>query len=130
MVLLLTIVVNAAALWLATEIVPGVAILHSDTSLHVAVIFAIAGALFGLVNFIVKPIVKVISFPLYLLTLGLFGVVVNALMLMLTSWLSGLLGNGITVDGFGAGVVGGIVVSIALLILTALLPKDYRPHRR
>jgi len=93
-------------------------------------ILAVAGALFGLVNFIVKPLIKVLSFPLYLLTFGLFALVVNALMLMATSWLSEQLGNGLVVDGFESAMLGGIVVSIALLILTALLPKKYRPKRR
>ena len=126
----MTVLVNAAALWVATELVPGVDFLQTDPNLHWAVILAAAGALFGLVNFIVKPVIKVLSFPLYLLTFGLFALVVNAAMLMATSWLSEQLGNGLIVDDFKSAVLGGIVVSIALLILTALLPKKYRPKRR
>jgi putative membrane protein len=126
----MTVLVNAAALWAATELVPGVDFLQTDPDLHWAMILAVAGALFGLVNFIVKPLIKVLSFPLYLLTFGLFALVVNALMLMATSWLSEQLGNGLVVDGFESAMLGGIVVSIALLILTALLPKKYRPKRR
>lgn len=77
------------ALWVVTLIVPGVKIVggEGDTLKRLGIIFLVA-ALFGLVNAIAKPVVQVLSIPLYILTLGLFHVVINALMLWITSWIT------------------------------------------
>lgn len=78
--------------------------------------------MFALVNTIVKPVAKLISLPLYLLTLGLFGLVVNALMLMLVGWISEQTAYGLRVDGFGTAVIGALIIAIANVVLTALIP--------
>jgi putative membrane protein len=76
---------TGVALWVVTLLVPGIAFVGGDsTPARVGIIFVVA-VIFGLVNAIIKPIVKLISLPLYILTLGLFHVVVNALMLWITS---------------------------------------------
>jgi putative membrane protein len=73
------------ALWVVTQIVPGISFVGADSQLQqVGIIFVVA-VIFGLVNAIIKPIVQIISIPLYILTLGLFHVVINALMLWITS---------------------------------------------
>ena len=106
---------NAFALWVATFLLPGVWAfgpgVTTETGTFVLA-FAIAGAILALVNMVVRPIVKLFSLPFYLLTLGLFFVVVNALMIMLTAWVSEHLGYGIIVDGFWWAVVAGIVVGL------------------
>lgn len=121
---LLRSIVNAVAVWVATLIVPGFDVLgDADTVVNVLVFLAVGAAL-ALVNAIVKPIVKTLSLPLYLLTLGLFGLVINALMLMLVGWLSEFTTYGLRVEDFWAALLGGLVVSIAALILGAVVRPD------
>jgi putative membrane protein len=86
----------------------------------------LVGVVFGLVNAVVRPVVKFLSFPFILLTLGLLIFVINALMLMLTSWLSGQLGLGFHVDGFGTALVGALVITIVTWGLELVLPDNRR----
>ena len=80
--------VTGLALWVVTLILPGMQFVGGDTSLQkVGIIFVVA-VIFGLVNAIIKPIVTVLSLPLYVVTLGLFSIVVNALMLWITAWIT------------------------------------------
>ena len=80
--------VTGVALWVVTLIVPGISFVGGDTMLaKVGIIFVVA-VIFGLVNAIIKPIVQLISIPLYILTLGLIHIVINALMLWITSWIT------------------------------------------
>lgn len=80
--------VTGFALWVVTLFVPGMRFAGGDTTLQrVAIIFVVA-VIFGLVNAFIKPIVQILSIPLYILTLGLFHVVVNASMLWLTAWIT------------------------------------------
>lgn len=77
--------VTGMALWVVTLIVPGIQFIGGQTTLErVGIVFVVA-VLFGVVNAFIKPIVQILSIPLYILTLGLFHVVVNALMLWITS---------------------------------------------
>jgi putative membrane protein len=96
-----TTLITAFALWAATQMVPGIHVRGLLTLLLAAIIF-------GLVNAVVRPVLVVLSFPLTLLTLGLFLLVVNAAMLGLTA----LLLPGFQVDGFWAALFGAIVVSV------------------
>lgn len=76
------------ALWLVTLIVPGISFVGGETTLQkVGIIFVVA-VIFGVVNALIKPIVSLLSIPLYLLTLGLFHIVVNASMLWITAWIT------------------------------------------
>jgi putative membrane protein len=102
---------NAVAIWIATAIVPGVDLGESDLGAKVLTL-VLVGALFGIVNAILKPILTVITLPLYVLTLGLFALVVNALLLWLTGALAGALDLAFDVAGFWAALGGGIVVAI------------------
>ena len=81
----------------------------------------VVALIFGILNAILKPIFQIVSIPLVLLTLGLFLIVINALMLLLTSWLAGLLSVGWQVDGFWTAVGGAIVVSIVSFIVNGIL---------
>ncbi|MGH3926998.1 MAG: phage holin family protein, partial [Pseudonocardiaceae bacterium] len=110
MQLIIRLVVNAIALWMATLIVTGVDIDAASTQDEVLTILAVA-VVFAVVNVLVRPIVRLFSLPLYVLTLGLFTLVVNALMLLLTSWIADKLNVPFTVDGFWAALLGGLVVS-------------------
>jgi putative membrane protein len=76
------------ALWVVTLIVPGISFVGGDTALQRVGIVLVVAVVFGLVNAIIKPVVQVLSIPLYILTLGLIHVVINALMLWITAWIT------------------------------------------
>ena len=111
--------VNAAALWVATRIVPGV-----SYSGGVVPMLAVA-LVFGVVNAVIGTATKILTFPIILLTLGIFILVINGLMLMLTSAMSSALGLGFHVDGFWAAFWGGLVVSVISTALS-LVVRDAR----
>ena len=118
---LLRILANAAALAVATFLLSGIT-LTSDTMAGKTLTLLIVALIFGIVNAIVKPILAFFSIPLLLLTLGLFLLVINACMLLLTSWLAGTFGLGWEVDGFWVALIGSIIVSIVSFLVNAFLP--------
>ena len=85
---LLRAAVTGLALWVVTLIVPGISFVGGDTTLQRIGIVLVVSVIFGLVNAIVKPLVQFLSIPLYILTLGLIHVVINALMLWITAWIT------------------------------------------
>ena len=108
---LIRLLVNAAALWVATRIVPGVT--YTGEFLP----FLAVALVFGIVNTFIGPVVKLLSLPLIILTLGLFALVVNGLLLWLTSALTDSLSLGFHVTGFWAALFGSVVVSIVSTVL-------------
>ncbi|WP_040798848.1 phage holin family protein [Nocardia higoensis] len=127
MQLVIRLIINAVAIWLAAAWVSGIDILSPDdagTGAKIVVVLAIA-ALFTLVNALVKPIVQLLALPLILLTLGLFLLVINALMLWLTAALTDVVdtnGYGLEVTGFWAAIFGGIIISLVNWVLGVLVP--------
>ncbi len=126
--LILRLLANAAALAVATFLLSGIS-LTATTWEGKLFTFLVVGAVFGIINAIVKPIFQLVTIPLVLLTLGLFLLVINALLLMLTSWLAGLIGVGWHVDGFWPALFGSIIVSIVSFILTAFIPDKQEKRR-
>jgi putative membrane protein len=120
---LIWVVVNALALAAATWLLGGITLTADDDGSRVVTLVLVA-LVFGVVNAVVRPVVKLLSLPFILLTLGLLILVINALMLLLTSWLSQQLGLGFDVDGFWTAVWGGLVVVVATWILELLLPGE------
>jgi putative membrane protein len=118
---LLRLVANAAALAVAAFLLSGIT-LTSDTLTGKTITLLIVAFIFGIVNAIVKPIFAFFSIPLLLLTLGLFLLVINACMLLLTSWVAGKFGLGWEVDGFWVALIGSIIVSIVSFLVNAFLP--------
>jgi putative membrane protein len=118
------VVVNAIAIWVATVLVDGVDVAGGGDSTSSRVLtYLFIGLLFGIVNAIVKPVVKVLAFPFYIITLGLFTFVVNALMLELTAWLSSHTPLTLTLDEFWwTAVWAALVVTVVSMILNAILP--------
>ncbi|MGC0330869.1 putative membrane protein [Streptomyces sp. SAI-170] len=115
---------NAGALAVAVWLLDKITLTEGSTGKKVGTLLLVA-LLFGLVNFLVKPVVKLLSLPLLILTLGLFTLVVNALMLLLTSWLADKLDLSFHVEGFWTAVVGGLIISIVSWALNVVLPdKD------
>ncbi|GAB3241397.1 phage holin family protein [Kineosporia babensis] len=120
--ILIKVVVNAVAIWVATAIVPGVEVSGGDTGQTVLTLLVV-GAIFGVVNAVIKPVVKLFSFPFYILTLGLFAFVVNALMLELVAWLSDQLSISFTIDDFFWSAIGAaVVVTLVSMVLNLALP--------
>ena len=117
---LVRLVINAIALWLTTLILAGsvrvVSFAPHDTFATVLTYLLVA-LVFGIVNGVIGNLIRIVAFPLYILTLGLIALIVNGLLLLLVSWLSGLVGFGLVVDGFWAGVLGALVLAILSWII-------------
>ncbi|MEO8502731.1 MAG: phage holin family protein [Acidobacteriota bacterium] len=110
---LLQVLLNGVALLVASKIVPGIS--YQGGFLYLL----LAGLIFGLVNLIVKPITTLLSLPFIILTLGLFFLIINALMLKLTA----VLLNGFSVQGFLPAILGGVVIAVFNWAISALV-KD------
>ena len=108
---IIRLLVNAAALWVATRLVPGVEYTGGWLPF-----FAVA-LVFGVINAMLGTLTKILTFPLILVTLGIFALVINGLMLWLTSALSGALGLGFHVRGFWPAFWGALVVSLVSALL-------------
>jgi putative membrane protein len=119
------------ALWVVTKVVSGIEFVGGDSTLQrVGIIFVVA-VIFGVVNAFIKPIVQLISIPLYILTLGLIHVVINALMLWITSWITENTTHwGLYIDDFWwTAIWAAIVLSIVSWVLSVVLPDPERASR-
>lgn len=113
--------VVAVSLWVATVLVGGIE-LDAGTSTERVGTLVVVAIIFGLVNAVLKPLIKVVGCPFYILTLGLFGLVVNALLFMLVGFISERVGLLFTVDGFWAAFWGAIVVALVGFVLHFVIP--------
>jgi putative membrane protein len=121
--LLLRWAVNAVALWVAIQIVPGIQ--HDGTTVSLLIIALI----FGLVNALVRPVIVLLTCPLIVLTMGLFILIVNTLMLALTEWLSGIFDLGLTIDTLWATFLGALVISVVSAVMNLLVKDAYEEER-
>ncbi|WP_186355733.1 phage holin family protein [Streptomonospora sp. PA3] len=121
MSIIIRILVNAVALAAAVFLIDGLNVDSASTGETIVVYLAL-GAIFGVVNAVIKPIVKTVGCAFYVLTLGLISLVVNALLLLLTAWIAGVLGLPFTIDGFWPALLGAIVVAVVSWLLSLLLP--------
>lgn len=121
MFFILQVVITAVALWVSTAL-PGIDIGPGPVSVGEKIgTLLLVGLVFGLVNAIIKPVVKFVGCVFYLLTLGLIGLVVNGLLFWLTGWAAGKLGLPFEVTGFWPAFFGAIIVAIVSWALNALL---------
>ncbi|MFI6563977.1 phage holin family protein [Streptomyces sp. NPDC050534] len=116
-------IANAGALAVAVWLLDKITLTGDSTGKKAATLIIVA-LIFGFVNFLVKHLVKLLSLPLMILTLGLFTLVVNALMLLLTSWLAGKFDLSFHVEGFWTAVLGGLIISIVAWALHVILPDE------
>lgn len=123
MAFLVRIVVIAFGLWVATLIVPGIHVGATSTTVGIGTLIGVA-LIFGLVNAVLKPMIKVVGCVFYVLTLGLIGLVVNALLFMLVGWIANGLGLPFGVAGFGPAFLGAIVVSVIGALLHFVVPDS------
>ena len=115
---------GAVALAVAAGLIEGISVGPGTTSERLFTLLAVA-VIFGLVNAIIRPIVRLISIPLFIITLGLFTFVVNALMLMLTAWIGDQFDLAFEVDGFWSALLGALVISVVTFVLNVLLPDEW-----
>jgi len=127
-------IVNAVGLWAATTLVPQVTLTPygGDGVWETIGSYLLIGAIFGLVNAIIAPIIKALAFPLYILTFGLIAFVINGALLLLVAWLSGFIGadvfsiegftsEGLTIESLGWAILAAIVMSIASFLTRTVL---------
>ena len=125
--LIARLIATMAGLWVTTLLVPSISI-TSTTASETVIAFAVIAFVFTLVNSIIKPIVKTLAFPLYLLTFGLFSLVTNSLLFALTGWLSTSLSIPMTTGGFLSCLAGAVITSVVASVVSGVLrdKKDAR----
>lgn len=107
-------VINAIALWVAAALVGGITLSNDLVSV------AVVAAVFGIVNAFIRPVVTLLTFPITVVTLGFFILIINAAMLQVTDALT----SGLDVTGFWNSVLGGLIISIASWVMSVFLPDD------
>jgi putative membrane protein len=124
---LLRVLASAAALAVATAVVPGIQLQTASLGKKTLTLIGVA-LIFGVINAVLKPIVKIVGCAFYVLTLGLIGLVVNALLLWLTSWLAGKLNLPWHITCFWPAFWGAIIVSVVGWLLSIpIRDKDGKP---
>lgn len=119
--LAIRVVVLAAALWVATQLVDGIEIAEASTQNQIGTLLVVA-VIFAVVNAVLKPMIKVLGCVFYLLTLGLIGLVVNALLFLLVSAISESVGLPFEVDGFWDAFWGAIIIGVVSFLLHVVIP--------
>jgi putative membrane protein len=131
---LISTIVNAVGLFAATTLIPQVSLTPygGDGLWETVGSYLVIGAIFGLVNAIIGPVIKVLAFPLYIITFGLIAFVINGALLLMVAWLSSLLGanvfsiegfsqEGLTIESLGWAILAAIVMSIASFLTRSVL---------
>ena len=123
--------INAFALWLTTLIVSGVKVVPFEPggTVETVLTFLLLALIFGVVNGVIGNLIRIVAFPLYVLTLGLIALIVNGLLLLLVAWISDLIGFGLTVDGFWWGVLGALVLGLISWLIGILLRPLIKDRR-
>lgn len=129
---LVRLLINAVALWLTTLIVAGVKVVpfQPQDTLAWVLTYLLVALIFGIVNGVIGNFIRIVAFPLYILTLGLIALVVNSLLLLLVSGISTLIGFGLVVDGFWWGVLGALVLALLSWLIGILLHPIVGRNRR
>ena len=121
--LIIRVLVTAASMLVATLLLPGIEITAGSTASKVLTLIAVA-LIFGVINAVLKPIVKVVGCVFYILTLGLIGLVVNALLLLLTSWVADKLNLPFHITGFWPAFWGAIIIGVVGWLLNITLGRE------
>jgi len=128
MLILLRLIINAVALLVAGWLVPGIhlAAARPHPTKHDWITLVVVALIFGVMNAVIRPILIILSLPLELLTLGLFTFVINAFMLLLTSWIAQGMGFGFRVDGFLSALLGSLIISAVSFVLSRFERRTWR----
>jgi putative membrane protein len=128
MTILLRILVSAAALGVAAWVVPGIVVSGHSNASKAGTLLVVA-IIFGIINMLLKPIIKTIGCAFYVLTLGLVAVVVNGLLLWLASWVAGQLKLPFHITGFVAALAGALIVGVVSWVLHLVIPDRWDGKR-
>ncbi|GAA0391568.1 MULTISPECIES: phage holin family protein [Micromonospora] len=120
---LIRLATTAVALWVTTLIVPGVEV-TGRSGYDTTFTLLIVALIFGVINAVLKPLIKVVGCVFYLVTLGLFALVVNALLFLLTDWVAGVLKLPFHVNGFWAAFWGAIVMAVVTWLISVIVPDS------
>ncbi|MBE1485934.1 phage holin family protein [Plantactinospora soyae] len=118
---LIRLLIGAVALWITSLAVPGIE-LTGRSALDDALTVLVVALIFGVVNAVVKPIIRVVGCAFYVLTLGLFALVVNALLFLLTDWIAHLFDLPFEIDGFWPAFWGAIVMAVVTWLIGVVVP--------
>jgi putative membrane protein len=120
--IIIRLVITAVSLWIATVVIDGIELTTESLPGQIGALLAVA-VIFGIVNAVLRPIIKSLGCGLYVLTLGLFAIVVNGLLFLLTSWIAGQFDLPFHVDDFWpSAVLGALLVGIVSWLLNMLVP--------
>jgi putative membrane protein len=120
--MLIRVVINAIALWITALVVPGIDVGGSSAG-RTALTVLVVAVIFGVVNAVLKPIIKVVGCVFYILTLGLIALVVNALLFLLTDWIGHQFDLPFFIDGFWPAFWGAIVMAVVSWVLSLIVPE-------
>ena len=123
--IVIRVVITAIALWISTLVLSGITLNTDSTPKKVGTLLAVA-VIFGIINAVIRPIVKTVGCAFYVLTLGLVALVVNGALFLLTSWFAGKLNLPFHVNGFWTAVLGALIVGVISWLLNALVPDKAR----
>lgn len=128
---LLRLIMNAVAIWLTTLLLSGVSVrpYSEDSWAPIALSYLIVAFIFAVVNTVLGTIIKIVAFPLYILTLGLISILVNAALLLIAASITGWFGFGLEIDSLGWAILGSILISIINAVLGAILRPQLRSRR-
>ena len=112
-----------AGLWVSTLLVPSISVSSSSAS-ETVIVLAVVALVFTVVNSLIKPVVKTLAFPLYVLTFGLFALVTNSALFALTGWISTRLGAPLSTGGFWSCLAGAIITSVVASVVSGLLRDE------
>jgi len=115
---------NMLGIWVSSLLVSGITIANGASAGETILLLAGIALVFTLVNAIARPVISTLAFPLYVLTFGLFALVTNALVFLLTGWLAGSLGLAIAVDGFWPALLGGTITAVISAVVVAVLHDE------
>ncbi len=118
-------IINGIALYIAINLLPGLNLANESPASYVWI-----ALIFGLLNASVRPILKLLTCPLILLTLGLFTLVVNTAMFYLTRWVGDFFDIGLQIDNFWAAFWGAVIVSLVSVLLTFILRDELKNKRK
>lgn len=119
---------TAVALWISTLVLSGIT-LDTPSTLKKITTLLIVAIIFGVVNGVLRPIIKTVGCAFYLFTLGLVGLLVNGLLFLLTSWIAGRLNLPFHVDGFWTAIIGALLVTVVSVIINWLVPDRFKRIR-
>ena len=126
--ILIRLIVTAVALWISTLLLHGITLDTTSTPKKIGTLLAVA-VIFGIVNAVIRPIVKTVGCAFYVLTLGLIALVVNGALFLLTSWIAGKLGLPFHVNTFLTAVLGALIVGVVSWVLNAVIPDRAKGQR-